>query len=401
MQQQAGEGETLGVEEELHVLDPDTLALTSRAGALLALLDGPGVVGELPLSQIEVVTPVCRSLADVRAELGRLRGTAADAAVAAGLRLASCGTAPLAEWRVNRASGDAQYDAVRATAGHLVREQLIAGQHVHVGVGDPERAVAVVDRCRDWLPVLLALSASSPYWLGADSGFSSWRAVHWRRWPVGGPPPVSGSVAAYDAEVDALLTAGLVERPTQVYWDLRRSVRFPTVEFRVADAAQTLDEAVAMTGLCRALARAALAEHDAGEPLRRTPDRQLSTAGWLAAKAGLTGSLLDPRPGGGGPVAARAAVESLLCHVTPWLGEDRGEVERLVAAVLDGGGGAERQRATAAAGGGARAAAELVVAETVLGTTRAGRPRVGTAPGSPGLDAREQALAAERPPHHG
>ena len=392
------EATTLGVEEEFHILDGESLALTSRAPEILERAGDPGLVAELPLSQVETVTPVLVGLREVRAEVGRLRGVLADAAVACGLRVASCGTAPLAEWRVNRASDDPRYDAVRATTGHLVREQLIAGLHVHVGVPDPERAVAVVDRCRDWLPVLLALAASSPFWLGADSGFASWRAVHWRRWPVGGPPPVTRSAAGYDAELAALIDAGLVQRPTQVYWDLRRSVRFPTVEFRVADAAQTVDEVVALVGLCRALVRTALAEHDAGEPLRDTPDRLLRTAGWLAAKQGLSGGLLDPRPGRGGPVEAAAAVAALLAHVRVGLGDDRAEVERLLAPVLASGGGAQRQR-VAASEGGPRAAAELVVAETVRGVARAGSPMVGSA--GVGLDARERALVAERPPHHG
>jgi len=398
------EAETLGVEEEFQLLDAETLALTSRAGDLLAHTADPGVVGELPLSQVETVTPVCGSLAEVRQQVGRLRGVAADAAVAGGLRLASCGTAPLAEWRVQRDNGDPRYDVVRAGVGHLVREQLIAGLHVHVGVADPERAVAVVDRVRDWLPVLLALSASSPYWSGADSGFASWRSVHWRRWPVSGPPPVTGSVAAYDAEVAGLIAAGLLERPTQVYWDVRRSVRFPTVEFRVADAAQTVEEVVLLAGLFRALTRAALVSHDAGEPLRATPDRSLAAAGWVAARQGLGGRLVDPRgAAGGGPglatVPAAEAVAALLDHVRPVLGEDRAEVEGLLGALLAGGGGAQRQRAAAAGGAGPRGAAELVVAETVRGVPRAGRPRVVTLAAP--LDARERALVAERPPHHG
>lgn len=386
------EASTLGVEEELQVLDPETLALTSRAADLLALTDDPGVVAELPLSQVETVTPVCGSLDEVRHQVGRLRGLVADAAVAAGLRVAACGTAPLAEWRVQRDNSAQRYDAVRATAGHLVREQLIAGLHVHVGVADPERAVAVVDRVRDWLPVLLALSASSPFWLGTDSGFASWRAVHWRRWPVSGPPPVSGSVQRYDAEVDALIAAGLLEKATQVYWDVRRSVHFPTVEFRVCDATQTVEEVVALAGLCQGLTRAALADHDAGRPPRATPDRVLQRAGWLAAREGLTGRLLHPLTGR--PVPAESAVAALLSHLGDLLAED---VAPVVQRLLRDGGGAQRQRAAAAVGG-PRSAAALVVAETVRAVPRSGRPLVSAGREQ---DARERALAADRPPHHG
>lgn len=386
----SGDGETLGVEEELHVLDADTLALTSRAPALLALVEDPRVIAELPLSQVETVTPVCADLVEVRAEVTALRGAVLDSAVAAGLRVVSAGTAPLAEWRVQRDNPEEAYDAVRATAGHLVREQLIAGLHVHVGVADAADAVAVVDRVRDWLPVLLALSASSPFWLGADSGCASWRAVHWRRWPVTGAPPLSGSLAAYDAEVDALLAAGLIERPTQVYWDVRRSVRFPTVEFRVCDAAPTVDEVVVLAGLCQGLTRAALAHAAADRPPLGTPDRLLARAGWLAARGGLGGLLLHPLTAA--PVPAAEAVAALVDHVAPYVCD---EVRAGTRGLLAEGGAAARQR-TAARSGGPRAAAELLVAETARGVPRRGRVLI-SGGGEP--DARERALAAERPPH--
>lgn len=396
----APEAATLGVEEEFHVLDADSLALTSAAPRLLVLAPGPGLVGELPMSQIEAVTPVCGSLAEVRAEVARLRGIAADAAVAAGLRIASCGTAPLGEWRVNRPSADPSYAQVVAANGHLVREQLIAGLHVHVGVPDPERAVAVLDRTRDWLPVVLALAASSPLWLGADSGFASWRTVHWRRWPVTGPAPEFGSAGAYDAEVTRILRTGIVPGESRIYWDARRSARFPTVEFRVADAVHTVAEAVAIAGLLRALVRTVLADHDAGVPLRGTPDGTLRQAGWLAARSGLHGPLLDPRPRGTGTVPAADAVGALLELVRPALEEygDRAAVEPVLLAAVARGGGAGRQRA-AAAEGGPRAAAALVVRETTAGVPREGLPRI-RAGGGDASDPAERRLAAERPPHH-
>lgn len=391
------EATTLGVEEEFQLLDPASLALTSAAPALLAVAGRPELVGELPLSQVEAVTPVCGSLAEVRAQVTRLRGLAADAAVATGSRLASCGTAPLAEWRLNAASDDPKYDALKVLAGHLVAEQLIAGLHVHVGVPDAERAVAVLDRSRAWLPVLLALSASSPMWAGRDSGFASWRTVHWRRWPVSGPPPHFGSAQGYAGGVAALLATGVVARESQVYWDARRSVSFPTVEFRVADAVHTVDEAVMVAGLVRGLARAALADHDAGIGLDPLPDAALRVATWLAARHGLTGGLVDPESGL--TSAAPQVVRRLLDRVRPHLGDEAADVEEPVARLLVDGTGSDRQRA-AATRGGLRAAAELVVAETVAGVPRAGLPRV-HAPAGGDLDASDRALAADRPPHHG
>ena len=198
------------MEEELQLLDSETLTLTSRADDLLAFAPAGELLGELPRSQVEAVTTVCGSLDEVRAQVTRRRGIAAAAATAAGLHIASCGTAPLAEWRINSYRDTSPYDDVAAFAGHLVREQLIAGLHVHVGIEDPERATAVLDRIRDWLPVLSALSASSPYWSSMDSGYASWRAVHWRRWPASGPAPYFGSAARYAESVEALLASGVL-----------------------------------------------------------------------------------------------------------------------------------------------------------------------------------------------
>ena len=127
----------------------------------------------------EVVTGIGTSLEDVRREVSAHRALASAAAVSASLRIASCGLAPLADWRTNRPRTTPPYDEMAGRTGHLVREQLIAGLHVHVGIEDPDRAVGVLDRLRADLPVLLALSASSPYWSGADSGFASFRTVHW------------------------------------------------------------------------------------------------------------------------------------------------------------------------------------------------------------------------------
>lgn len=386
---------TLGVEEELLLLDADTLTLASRADEVLSRAPAGSLVAELALSQVEAVSPVCASLAEVRAAVVNGRSVASAAAVASDLRIASCGLPPLGDWRASSYRAEPPYSEMAATRGHLIREQLIAGLHVHVGVGDPVRAVAALDRIRDWLPVLLALSASSPFWSGADSGFASWRAVHWRRWPVSGPPPHFGSPAGYDGAIASVVSSGVVAGERSVYWDARRSARFPTVEVRICDAVQTVDEVVALVGVIRGLVAAALDEHDRGIPALATPEALLRLATWQAARSGLRGLVVPV--GGGAPVPVADAVAALVERIEPWLGEDAELVIPVIAATLASGGGAARQRAAFETGG-LKAAAALVVAETMEGVPATVYPRV-IRPGSP--DADERRLLGEKPPHHG
>ena len=386
---------TLGVEEELLLVDASTLTLVSRADEVLSRAPEGALLAELALSQVEAVSPVCSSLAEVREAVVLGRSVASAAAVASDLRIASCGLPPLGEWRTNHFRDEPPYSEMAVSQGHLVREQLIAGLHVHVGIEDPARAVGALDRIRDWLPVLLALSASSPFWCGSDSGFSSWRAVHWRRWPVSGPPPHFGTLAEYDGAIAAVVSTGVVASERSVYWDARRSARFPTVEVRICDAVQTVEEVVALVGVIRGLVAAALDEHDRGVPALASPDALLRLATWQAARSGLRGTLVPV--GGGAPVPVALAMQALVERITPWLGDDADVVLPVLASMVASGGGAARQRAAFDVGG-LRAAAALVVEETMQGVPVRVYPRV-VRTGEP--DADERRLLSDRPPHHG
>jgi len=398
---------TLGVEEELHLLDEERLVLRPVAtGVLTAARRGwdPArgeLQGELTLAQVETATPVCATLAEVASSLGALRARFSAAAVAAGCRLASAGVAPLTDWRAQLRSPEERYAALAERAGRLVAEQQIAGLHVHIGVPDPADAVRLLDGLRPWLPVLLALSASSPWWEGSDTGFASWRAVHWRRWPVVGPPPVFGSVEGYDTTAAALERAGVISGPMQLYWDARRSLRWPTVEVRVADAQPLVEGSVVLAGLIRGLGAALLAGADglrgAGDsPAEPVPDVVLQAATWRAARWGLTEQLVDPTAGDGRLVPAGTAVEALLRAAAPGLAA-AGDTERVQAGVrrlLREGGPAQRLRAA----GSAYLASRLLVEETVRDLPPAVLVRSGA--GDPD-DPDTARLRAEVPPHSG
>ena len=338
---------TLGMEEEYFLVDPVTRALRGDSDAVIAQARETvedQADHELQLSQLESVTPVCRTLGEVRSHLSRLRRELASAAEAVGNRLVASGTHPFSHWDEDRVTPKPAYLALEQDYQQVAREQLVCGSHVHVGISDPEIAVQVMNRMRPWLWPILALSANSPFWLGADTGYTSFRTEVWTRWPMAGIPERFESRAEYDAVLDTLLAAGAIDDPARIYWDVRLSARFPTVELRVTDVSLTVDQAVMVAGLCRALARTCHTEAVRGEPESRPRHELLRAAKWRAARYGLGADLIDVD--GHRSVPAKDLVGDLLAWVRPALDEDGDwdEVSALVEDTIAGGNGAARQR---------------------------------------------------------
>jgi carboxylate-amine ligase len=347
---------TLGIEEEYLLLDGRGLPAPRADDVLDAARHRPGgrdadLQHELLEVQVEIATGVCPDLAAAERELGELRGSIAAAAASAGCRMAPVGAAPLVDDAEDVPVADApRYRDLWERAPALVEEQLINGMHVHVGVPDRGDALRVLAGIRPWLPVLLALSANSPLWRGRDSGFASFRSVHFARWPVEGPPPVFGSVEEYEARAEALLGTGAIRDRGQLYWHVRLSEHLPTVETRVADVQLDAGTAVALAGLVRGLAATALAA-PAVPVAEQVPAEVLRAAAWTAARDGLDGALVDPRSGTAAPAAV--VVRGLLAHVGDALGElgERELVEERVGRVVSGGTGAAKQRQALREGG--------------------------------------------------
>lgn len=340
---------TLGVEEEYLLLDrargfPVSAAeAVCKAAGLQPALSSTEIHRELLLAQLEVATPVCETLDEVGGHLLRLRHALGEAAEQAGCRLVATGAAPYSTDGPIEITDTPRYRGLYQDAPQLVDEQLINGMHVHVGVPDRATGVAVLNRLRPWLPVLVALSANSPFWRGRDTGFASWRTVVFGRWPVSGPPPAFTDASDYDRRVRALVTGGVIRDAQQIYWQTRLSERYPTVEVRASDVQLRVEEAVMLTGLIRGLAQTAIWKHRAGEPAPRTLPEIVAAAGWHAARYGLEGSLITSA---GTPVTARDAARALLHHVFPALAEygDASQVTALVEQMLDDGNGSHRQR---------------------------------------------------------
>ncbi len=352
---------SIGVEEEFHLVDADTGQLCADVSAVLQHApDRANVEPELLRTQIETGTSVCATLGELRAELVRARRDVVASAARAGCRVAAGGTWPGAAPSVP-VTEQPRYEAIADRFGPIAREATVCGCHVHVGVDDPELVVAVVRRSRPWLPVLLALSANSPFWRGADTGYASYRSQVWARWPTAGPPPVLRSRAEYDEVVAALLATGVMRDEGMLYWDVRASRAYPTVEFRVADVCLSVDDAVLLAGLVRALVRTCAEAQRADRPAPDVRPEVLRAALWRAARSGLRGELVDPCTGE--PLPAHRVVHRLLDHVSEALAvaDDTAVVEDQVRRVLAEGTGAEHQRAAYGARGRIDAVVDLLV----------------------------------------
>ncbi|HEX8706794.1 MAG TPA: carboxylate-amine ligase [Pyrinomonadaceae bacterium] len=362
---------TIGVEEEYQIIDPRSRELESRSGRILPGAReavGENVTPELYLSQIEIGTPICRSLGQVRAELVRLRAEVIAAAEEKGSRIAAAGTHPFSHWKDQQITPKARYIGIEQDYQQLAREQLIFGCHVHVGIADREAAIQVMNRTRPWLAVMLALAANSPFWLGVDTGYASFRTEVWRRWPMSGTPQVFASRAEFDSVVEALVATGSIEDGTKIYWDVRPSARFETIEFRVTDVCLTVNEAVMIAGLARALARTCYAQAMRDEPVRHARPEILRAAKWRAARYGLNADLVDAEEQRAVP--ARELVEKFLLFLRPALEEDGDweEISALVREVAEGGNGATRQREVYIRSGRLEDVVDFITAETSRGT---------------------------------
>jgi glutamate---cysteine ligase / carboxylate-amine ligase len=338
---------TLGVEEEYQVIDPETRALCPGAEDVLRrarrTLGEDRVVPELRASQLEVLTPVCRTLSEVRGELSRLRWGVIRAAEEAGVRIAAASTHPFSHWQDQPITAGERYEKILDRERRMAEEQVVFGFHVHVGLSDREAAVQTMNRARLWLAPLLALSANSPFWMGEDTGYASYRSQIWGWLPTAGPPGPFSSLAEHDALVESLVATGGAMEANQIYWDMRLPQKLETVEIRVCDVCSSIDEAVMLAGLCRALVRTCHKGAEEEKPYPEVRPEILRAAHWVASRYGLGADLVDVEAGHLAP--AKEVIEKLLAFTRRALEEhgDWKEVSVLVGDTLKRGNGAVRQ----------------------------------------------------------
>jgi carboxylate-amine ligase len=316
----AGTDFTLAVEEEFALLDPETLGLVDRFEELKAAADrtdfGQHVVGELIASEVEIRTGRCDDFAEAAAVMAERRSQLGGLARELELGLGGTGTHPWSDWREQRIIDTPHYRRNDELLRYVVWRNNTFGLHVHVGIRGADRAIAVHDALRNFLPELLALSASSPFVERVNSGLHSARTeVFTRMFPRCGIPDSYGDWQGWEDYVSFLYRTGSVTEHTQIWWSVRPHLAYPTVEIRICDAQPDLGEAQSLAALCYALAARCARAHDEGEPLPNLPHRLLEENMWRAIRWGLSGELLDFDRGE--PVPARERIEQLLDWVRP------------------------------------------------------------------------------------
>jgi len=287
---------TIGIEEEYLLVDPETGALAEMPPALLEECTAarPGQISpEYLKCQIEVGTGVCRTVAEAREDLGNLRRTVRDAAHRHGLAPIAVSCHPFADWKDQHHTDKGRYNQLRSDLAGVARRMLICGMHVHVGLGDDDLRADLMGQFSYFLPHLLALSASSPFWQGEDTGLASYRLTVFDNLPRTGLPPQFGSWSEFQRSVDMLIGAGIIEDSSKIWWDLRPSARFPTLETRICDVSPHVEATLSIAALIQSLMRMLWRLRRQNQRWRRYDNFLIAENRWRAQRYGTTGTLID------------------------------------------------------------------------------------------------------------
>ena len=362
---------TLGIEEEYQIVDPETGELRSYITQVLDS-DGQitieGIKPELHQSVVEVGSRVCSTPTEIRDEVVRLRRAVIELAAKDGLAVLAAGTHPFSSWMEQEITPLERYLGVEQDLQDLARKNLIFGMHVHVGIEDRDFLIDAMKVSRYFLPHILALSTSSPFWMGRSTGLRSYRSVQWRNFPRTGIPPTFSSYDEYEHIVRSLVNANAIPDASKIWWDLRPHHLYPTLEFRLCDICTRIDEAVCIAAIIQALVAKLWKLRRDNMTFRVYPLSLIEENKWRAVRYGVAGNLLDL-----GKETERPARE-LLEELIGWFLDDvlddlgsRAEVE-YAHTIFERGTSADRQLAVFEETGDLKAVVDHLVAETREGT---------------------------------
>ena len=339
-----GPSYTLGIEEELMIVDAETLELVNGIETMLESM--PETAGdvkpELMESVLEVSTTPCRNTREAGEQLRDLRHQVQETANSKGLAIGSAGTHPFAMWEDQRIVARTRYRDLIAALRFVARQELIFGQHVHVGVDDPDKAIHVANGMRVHMPLLLALSANSPFWRADVTGLLSTRTPIFRAFPRVGIPPTYRNWEDYERRIEFMVETRAIEDYTYLWYDVRPHPNFGTVEIRVMDSQTRIEHTLGLAALVQALVKELCEHFDAGRRLSTYPYEMLDENKWLAARHGLDQELVDL------PKTRRVPTRELAMRVLERIrphAEELGSADELdgIEDLLDRGTGASRQ----------------------------------------------------------
>ena len=338
-----GPSYTLGIEEELMIVHGEGYDLVNAIETLLEEAPAGDIKPELMESVLEISTDPCNSTAEAGRQLRALRAQVRATAARSGLTIGSSGTHPFAMWEDQRIVGRDRYRDLISALRFVARQELIFGMHVHVGVDGPDKAIHVADGMRVHVPVLLALSANSPFWRADVTGLHSTRTPIFRAFPRVGVPPAYGTWQSYADQIDFMTRSGVMEDYTYLWYDVRPHPRLGTVEIRVCDSQTRIEHTLGLAALIQAMVKELCEHFDAGVELSDYPFQMLDENKWLAARHGLDASLVDLP--GSDRVSARDLARRLLERLRPHA-EELGSAAEMegIEDLLRHGTGSERQR---------------------------------------------------------
>jgi len=336
---------TLGIEEEFQIVDPHTRELRSHVSEILAegkTLLGEQVKPEMIQSMIEVGTGICKDIKEARTDITNLRGILSGLVRKKGLEIVAAGTHPFSHWQDQKIFENARYELIVEENQMIARSLLTFGLHVHVGLADSDRTIQIMNAVRYMLPHVLALSTSSPFWLGVHTGLKSYRSEVFTRMPRTGIPDHFESDSAFQRYVELLIETGCIDDGKKIYWDVRPHPFFPTLEFRICDIPTRVDDTIAIAALFQALVAKFNKLLDQNLTYRLHHKMLIEENKWRAVRYGLDGKMIDF--GKGKEVPIRDLIRELLEFVDEVVNDlgSRKEIEHIYT-ILERGTSADEQ----------------------------------------------------------
>ncbi len=287
---------TIGIEEEYQIIDPESRELKSYVQEFLdqgQIVLQDKIKPELLQSQVEVGSKICHDIQEAKEELVHLRRHVFDLAESNGLHFAAASTHPFSNWAEQDVTPLERYRKHQEQMADVARRMLIFGMHVHIGIEDKDLMIDIMDQSRYFLPHLLALSTSSPFWSGRHTGLKSYRSIVFESLPRSGPPPSFDSFLQYENFVDTLVKTRSIDDATRIWWDIRPHPVFPTLEYRVCDICTKVDEAICLAALILAIVAKLMLLRQRNQSWRRYRHHLIEENKWRAVRWGIDGKLID------------------------------------------------------------------------------------------------------------